>query len=76
MAQLAVSPSPFGCRWITRGTEMRLDRWTYAVCVRRADQPRVVSEDECSRCACWQSSSDERWDVPAGRGEAPGAFRV
>ena len=53
MAQLAISASPFECRWISAGSEMRLERCTYAVCRRCGDRPRVVSEDECGRCACW-----------------------
>jgi hypothetical protein len=54
MAQLAINASPFQCRWIS-GTEMRLEQWMYAICLRCRDHPRVVSEDECGRCACWES---------------------
>jgi hypothetical protein len=53
MARLAVNASPFRCRWISPDTEMRLEQWTYAICLRCRDEPPVVSEDECSRCACW-----------------------
>jgi hypothetical protein len=58
MAQLAINASPFQCRWISAGTEMRLEQWRYAICLRRRDHPRVVSEDECGRCACWESPTD------------------
>ena len=58
MAQLAINASPFRCRWISTGSEMRLDRWAYAVCRRCADHPRVVSEEECGRCACWESPAE------------------
>lgn len=55
MAQLAVIASPFQCRWIPPGTEMRLEQWTYAICLRSRDHPRVVSEGECGQCGCWES---------------------
>ena len=58
MARLAINASPFQCRWIANGTEMRLEQWVYAVCLRCPDQPRVVSEDECSRCAGWEPRPD------------------
>jgi hypothetical protein len=58
MARLAINASPFHCRWISTGTEMQLERWTYAICLRCRDEPRVVSEDECSRCACWAPPPD------------------
>lgn len=54
MARLAVIASPFQCRWIQAGTNMRLEQWTYAICQRSSDHPRIVSEDECSRCGCWE----------------------
>jgi len=60
MAHLAINASPFHCRWISTGTEMRLEQWTYAICLRCRHQPRVVSEDECSRCVCWAPPPDER----------------
>jgi len=55
MAQLAINASPFQCRWIQTGTEMRLELWTYAICRRCGERPRVVSEEECGWCACWES---------------------
>jgi hypothetical protein len=58
MAQLAINASPFQCRWIPPGTELHLERWKYAICTRCHDHPRVVSEDECGRCACWEAASD------------------
>ena len=58
MAHLAINASPFHCRWISTGTEMQLEQWTYAICLRCRNQPRVVSEDECSRCVCWAPPPD------------------
>jgi hypothetical protein len=63
MAQFAINPSPFQCRWIAAASEMRLEQWTYAVCLRCRDRPRVVSEDECGRCACWESPTPDARDV-------------
>jgi hypothetical protein len=57
MATVAVNASPFSCRWIQEGSEMRMSNWTYAVCRRRSD-PRVVSEWECSRCPFWEGEED------------------
>ena len=54
MAQLAINASPFECRWIKAGTEMRLEQFTYAICLRCVNHSRVVSEDECFSCACWE----------------------
>ena len=76
MAQLAINASPFQCRWIGRGTEMRLEQWRYAICHRRLNHERVVSEDECSRCACWESPTDEDRDSSSGNGQRPILFRV
>ena len=67
MAQLAINPSPFQCRWIATGSEMRLEQWTYAVCRRCRDRPRVVSEDECGRCACWEPPTDGVLEVHNAR---------
>ena len=58
MAQLAISASPLQCRWISPGTETRMEQWTYAICLRCRDHPRVVSEEACGRCACWESSTE------------------
>jgi hypothetical protein len=58
MAQLAINASPFQCQWIATGTEMRLEQWTYAICQRCRNGPRVVSEDECGRCASWEPPTD------------------
>lgn len=58
MARLAINASPFQCRWIATGTEIRLEQWTYAICLRCSGGPRVVSEDECARCACWEPPTD------------------
>lgn len=51
---------------------MRLDHWTYAICLRSRDRPRVVSEDECSRCVCWELPADRVCQVHREReGEGP-----
>jgi len=55
MAQIAVNPVPFRCRWIQRGSETRVSNWSYALCVRVREQPRVVSESECATCPLWQA---------------------
>src|SRR5678815_802075 len=47
MAQLAIRPSPFQCRWISAASEIRFEEWTCASCLRCRDHPRGVSEDEC-----------------------------
>ena len=59
MARVAVSASPMKCRWISPGTEACLEQWTYAICLRCYDRPQVVSEDECGRCACWESPAED-----------------
>jgi hypothetical protein len=58
MVQLAINASPFHCRWVATGSELRLEQWTYAICLRERNQMRVVSEDECGRCACWEPPTD------------------
>ena len=55
MARIAVSASPFNCRWIERGSETRISNWSYALCLRIRDQPRLVSESECARCLLWEA---------------------
>jgi hypothetical protein len=54
MARIAVNASPFNCRWIERGSESRISNWSYALCLRIRDQPRIVTESECARCPLWQ----------------------
>ena len=58
MALVAVNASPFSCRWIQRGSETRVSNWSYALCLRVSDRPRLVSESECARCARWESPDD------------------
>ena len=58
MARLAINASPFQCRWVLTGSELQLEQWTYAICLRERNHVRVVSEDECSRCACWEQPTD------------------
>lgn len=60
MARLAVNASPFDCRWIQPGSEMRVIDWTYAICLRMPDLPRPVSELECERCAWWEEPNDKQ----------------
>jgi hypothetical protein len=64
MAQVSAVTSPLSCCWIERGSETRVSQWTYALCVRIRNNPRVVREEECARCG--------RWQAPAGQ-EANGA---
>jgi hypothetical protein len=60
MARTAMNASPFSCRWIQRGTETRVSNWSYALCLRVRDQPRVVSESECARCLLWEAPEDDQ----------------
>jgi len=46
--------SPFNCMWIAPGTVGDLDGFTYAVCTRRREMPRTVSEEECRYCPLWK----------------------
>lgn len=46
--------APLSCRWIEHGTERRISNWTYALCIRVATKPRMVSEGECARCPRWE----------------------
>jgi ribosomal protein L37E len=58
---------------------MMLEQWSYAVCRRCGDRLRVVSEDECGHCACWESPTDGARDVDYARnhfGARGSAFRV
>jgi hypothetical protein len=54
MATVATASNPFRCRWIVKGSEMRVSNWSYALCTRIREHTRVVSEDECRRCPFWQ----------------------
>jgi hypothetical protein len=45
------------------GVKIRVASSGHAICLRSRDHPRVVSEDECSRCACWESPTDPVSDV-------------
>ena len=58
MACFAINASPFQCRWIAAGSEMCVERWTYAICQRCPERPRVMSEEECGHCACWVPCPD------------------
>jgi hypothetical protein len=57
MNRTCVIASPFGCTWIQPGSEGHVDGVGYAMCVRVAHQPRVVSEMECAHCALWEAST-------------------
>jgi hypothetical protein len=79
MASLAINASPFHCRWISIGSELRLEQWTYAICLRCRDHPRVVSEAECGRCACWEplaAASVTQASVPDDHGVRRSAFVI
>ena len=54
MAIVSSMASPFRCKWILQGSELRLSNWTTALCIRVPNHERVVSEDECSRCPLWE----------------------
>jgi len=69
MARLAVTASPFRCRWVATGSEMRLEMWTYAICLRCHGHPRVVSDEECGGCACWEPSADDTDHPSTSRGD-------
>jgi hypothetical protein len=56
MARVAVNASPFNCRWIERGSNTRISNWSYALCLRVRDEPRVVSQTECARCVSWEAA--------------------
>jgi hypothetical protein len=62
MAQVAANASPFSCRWIQRGSETRVSNWSYALCLRIHDEPRLVSETECARCARWEPTGNHCQD--------------
>lgn len=57
MSRTCVIASPFGCTWIQHGSEGHVDGIGYAMCVRVARQPRLVSEMECAHCALWEDSA-------------------
>jgi hypothetical protein len=59
MARVAVNASPFNCRWIARGSEARISNWSYALCLRVRDEPRLVSEAECARCLLWEPACQQ-----------------
>ena len=78
MACLAINASPFQCRWIADGSELRVERWTYAICQRCPERPRVVSEEECGHCACWEPrlDGDRVADAHEARRARRSTFRV
>jgi len=63
MSLMVVNAQPFLCRWIERGSEIRVINWSYALCQRRRDNPRYVTEWECAVCA--------RWEPPPGQDTDP-----
>ena len=78
MACQAINASPFQCRWIADGSELRVERWTYAICQRCPDRPRVMSEEECGHCACWEPrlDGDRVADAHEARRARRSTFRV
>jgi hypothetical protein len=61
MASVAIAASPFRCRWIQKGSEMRVNSWSFALCTRLRDRVRIVSEEECRRCPFWQEGTDRHF---------------
>ena len=61
MATVAINASPLNCRWIQRGSEMRVSNWTLALCLR--GHSRIVSESECARCALWEAPDDHQQNL-------------
>jgi hypothetical protein len=58
MPPVAAIASPFSCRWIQSGSEARVSNWSRALCIRIRERPRIVTEDECARCALWEPRPD------------------
>jgi hypothetical protein len=54
MSSTVVNTHPFACRWIERGSEVRVSNWTYALCQRMPNNPRFVTEWECAICKRWE----------------------
>jgi hypothetical protein len=40
--------------WIPRGSIGSIGGFTYAVCTRLQDFPRIVNETDCQLCPLWQ----------------------
>jgi hypothetical protein len=61
MGSAAIIVNPFRCCWIQKASEMRVNHWSFALCTRRRDRVRIVSEEECSLCPFWQQGTDRRF---------------
>ena len=57
MSLMVVNARPFQCRWIERGSEVRVSNWSYALCQRLRANPRYVTEWECAVCPRWEAPS-------------------
>ena len=62
MSLMVVNAHPFQCRWIERGSEIRVSNWSYALCQRLQNNPRYVTEWECAVCARWEPPSSQDTD--------------
>jgi hypothetical protein len=54
------SRAPLACRWILfrkRSDFLRVSNWTRALCIRRPEVPRIVTEKDCRGCKFWESAS-------------------
>ena len=52
--RVVAEASPFNCEWIAPETVGNLDGFTYAMCTRLPEIPRMVSEEECLYCPLWK----------------------
>ena len=57
--RVAAQASPFNCVWIPRGSVGSIGGYTYAVCTRLPDYPRIVNETDCQQCPLWQEPPNE-----------------
>jgi hypothetical protein len=64
MNRIAVTTSPFNCRWIAPTLEGHSPDPHYAICLRPPKGPRVVNEPECAFCPKWEPPDQ---DEPARR---------
>ena len=60
MSRICVIASPLNCRWIVRGSEVRLGEYAYALCQRMRTRDRIVNEADCARCPLWLEPEDVR----------------
>ena len=58
LKRVAAQASPFNCAWIQKGSVGNIGPYTYAVCTRVPDFPRMVNEADCTRCPLWREPTD------------------